>query len=260
MDAHAWVEAAIPADQIPDDEVMPTEGLRGFEANGAWVRLDATPGDDFVNQSVAVSAWRQQLSESVDYMQLLWSEYVLGLNEKRQRKAIYEPIKNAIKNTFALAFSREVWSARFEAIRERFQGDFFTRQNMRDAAIAIVVLTIAFYVLRFASRYLWQSMTGFWNRSEKRLGPKIEFYRRLESILSKHGIHREETQTPSEFATFAKTQLRSRIADSSIADIPAKVVQLFYRVRFGDDRLDTNDLQRLENWLGSLQKSLASKS
>lgn len=260
MDAHAWVEAAIPADQIPDDEVMPTEGLRGFEANGAWVRLDPTSGDDFVNQSVAVSAWRQQLSDSVDYMQLLWSEYVLGLNEKRQRKAIYEPIKNAIKNTFALAFSREVWTARFEAIRERFQGDFFTRQNMRDAAIAIVVLTIAFYVIRYAGRFLWGWTKSVWNRSEHRHAPKIEFYRRLESILSKHGIHRELTQTPSEFAALAKLQLLDRNADSTTADIPSKVVQHFYRVRFGDDRLDTNDLQRLENWLGSLQKSLSSTS
>lgn len=271
LDAHAWVEAAIPADQVPADEIMPTEGLGG--SGGAWVRLDPTPGDNVATQSVAVSAWRQQLGDSIDYLQLLWSEYVLGLNEKRQRKAIYEPIMNAVKNTFALIFSREIWTARWEVIRGRFQGDFFTRDNLRDGVIAITVLTIAFYALRFLARWLWRMITGRFGRGVRRSGTRIEFYRRLETILAKHGIRRDAHQTPSEFATLAGNQLRTKLSDSSptadskldsppvseIAEVPRKVVDLFYRVRFGDDRLDTDDLQRLENWLGSLQKSLASR-
>jgi len=258
MDAHAWVEAKIPADQVPSDEIMPSEGLRGGEAGeGAWVRLDPTPSGDFAASSLAVSPWRQKFNDSVDYMQLLWSEYVLGLNEKRQRKAIYEPILNALKNTYALAFSREVWAARMEAIRKRFEGDFFRRENMRDAGLAIVVLTIAFYVLRFLTRRLWSWISNSWGRSKRDRRPRVEFYRRFEKILAKHGIHRESGQTPNEFAAVVETQIAERTGDATLAEIPRQVVDLFYRVRFGGARLDSTDLQRLENGLGSLQNSLA---
>ena len=256
MDAHAWVEAKIPADQVPSDEIMPTEGLGGAAGDGAWVRLDPTPSGDLAALSVAVSPWRQKFDDSMDYMQLLWSEYVLGLNEKRQRKAIYEPILNALKNSYALAFSREIWAARMEAIRQRFEGDFFTRENMRDAGLAIVVLTIAFYVLRFLSRWLWSWFSSSWGKSKRDRRPRVEFYRRFEKILAKHGIQRESGQTPSEFATLAEKQIAERTDDESLAKIPRQVVDLFYRVRFGDARLDSTDLQRLENCLGSLQNSI----
>jgi hypothetical protein len=268
MDAHAWVEVAVPADQLPRDEIMPTEGMDGVDGDaeqplrGAWVRLDPTPSGDFVGQSVAVSPWRQQLSDSMDYLQLLWSEYVLGLNEKRQRKAIYEPILNAIKNTYAMAFSREVWTERLEALRARFEGDFFTRENMRDSGLAIVLLTAAFYLLRFLTRLLWSWGRRYWTSGRRKRQPVVEFYRRLEKILAKHGIERDEGQTPSEFAVDAGAKLSSRLTgqksdSSAVAEIPKQVVDLFYRVRFGDERLDTVDLQQLENWLGKLQKSLA---
>lgn len=258
MDAHAWVEVEIPADQVPSDEILPAEGIDGK----AWMRLDPTPGDTFVAQSVAVSPWRQQFSDTMDYMQLLWSEYVLGLNEKRQQQAIYEPIKNAFRNLRELIFSRDIWLARWEAIRERLQGDFFTQENVRDSVVAVAVLTIAFYLLRFVARLLWQLFSGQLRKGALRRGPKVEFYRRLESILAKHGFRRHAQQTPGEFAVAVGNQLRGMAGDSddkTLAEIPAKVVELFYQVRFGGDRLDTDDMQRLENWLGTLQRSLSAR-
>ena len=252
MDAHAWVEAAIPADQVPSDEILPMEGISG----GAWLRLDPTPGDNYISQSVAVSPWRQKIADTTDYMQLLWSEYVLGLNEKRQRKAIYDPIMNAFRNAREQVFSREVWATRWEAILERFRGDFFTRENVRDSVIAIAVLTAAFYVLRFFLRIAWVLLGTLWRGSKRRRGPKIEFYRRFESILAKHGFQRPAQQTPREFAAAVGKQLRGT-HDPGLAEIPQNVVDLFYRVRFGSDRLDTQDAKRLENWLGTLQQALS---
>ena len=69
MDAHAWVEAGIPADQVPTDEVMPTEGIPG----DAWVRLDPTPSGDLAIASTRISPWRAKLGDTLDYMQLLLS-------------------------------------------------------------------------------------------------------------------------------------------------------------------------------------------
>ncbi len=253
MDAHAWVEAEIPAEQVPNDEILPTEGIDA----GAWLRLDPTPGDNVIAQSVAISPWRQQINDTMDYMQLLWSEYVLGLNEKRQRKAIYEPIQNAFRTLREQIFSPEVWSARWSAIRERLQGNVFTQENVRDSVIAIAVLTIGFYALRFLFRLCWQLFTTQWDKGAHRRGPKVEFYRKFESILAKHGIRRSDQQTPSEFAASVTDRLSHNGSNESLQEIPGNVVDLFYRVRFGGDRLDTSDMQRLESWLGKLQKNLS---
>ena len=108
MDAHAWVEAAIDKDQLPD-EIMPQEGI----PSDAWIRLDPTPSENVTLAQVQLSPWRIKLNDSIDYMQLLWSEYVLGLNEKRQRRRIYQPIQDFFKTTTALAFSPDVWVARW---------------------------------------------------------------------------------------------------------------------------------------------------
>lgn len=256
MDAHAWVEAAIPPEQMPSDEILPVEGLEG---TGGWVRLDPTPAGDQIVQSVAVSAWRQRLSDTVDYMQLLWSEYVLGLNEKRQRKAIYQPIQQAFKSMATIMFSRELWAARWQAIRARFRGDVFTQENVRDAVIAVAVLTVAFYAVRFAGRLVWGFFAASWRGSSRRRRPQVEFYRRLERTLAKHGIRRARAQTQFEFAQLAADQIRARVTDTAVAEIPVNVVNLFYRVRFGAGRLDNVEVQRLENWLVTLQQSLAKR-
>ena len=278
MDAHAWVEAAIPADQLPRDEVMPTEGLEaaveadkekrdeealvaeffGEEdgAAGAWVRLDPTPSGDLIARTVAVSPWRQKVNDSIDYMQLLWSEYVLGLNEKRQRKKIYEPIINALKNSYAMAFSREAWAARFDALRERLAGDFFTRDNMRDAVIAIICLTIAFYALRFLARVLWRWIAQRWKRDAQRRRTRVEFYQRLEKILAKQSIRRQAGQTHREFAYSAQAQIALQNSESSVAEIPSKIVEQFYRVRFGDDKLNAADARKVDELLGTLEAAL----
>ena len=224
MDAHAWVEAAIPAAQVPADEVLPTEGIEGRDA---WVRLDPTPAGDWVVGAAAVSPWRQQLGDRIDYMQLLWSQYVLGLNEKRQRQAIYDPIRQAFKDLTALVFSRDVWVGRWEAIRERFQGDFFTRRNLRDALLAVLVLTSVFYLLRFCVRSLWRGVALNWKGDTRRSRPRIEFYRRLETLLANRGIRRGREQTSLEFAQDAARQLGENELRSRDSRNPSARGQLF---------------------------------
>ena len=130
-------------------------------------------------------------------------------------------------------------------------------ENLRDALIAIVVLTAAFYLMRFSCRWLWRALSSKWKRGKKRIRPRVEFYRRLETLLGKHGICRTANQTPREFALAAGERLRGITADSAVAAIPLNVVDCFYRVRFGNDRLDTAEVQRLETWLGLLQQSLS---
>ncbi len=252
MDAHAWVEAGIPADQIPKDEVLPAEGIPG----DAWVRLDPTPSGDLSIAGARISPWKAKIGDTVDYMQLLWSEYVLGLNEKRQRRAIYEPLQALFKNSTMLLFSREIWVARWESLLQRFQGDLFTRDNIRDSVIAVAVLIASFFVLRTIWRLLGKGFSRIRRRDRQRR-PQVEFYARFEKLLAKYGIRRRIEQTPLEFASVAQQRLTQLSADASLREIPKNTVDLFYRVRFGSGPLDTDEAERLENSLSRLQNFLA---
>lgn len=255
MDAHAWVEAAIPASEIPADEVLPREGIPG----DAWVRLDPTPSPDVVIESVTISPWKTKIGDTLDYMQLLWSQYVLGLNEKRQRRAIYEPLQQFFKSSAILLFSPDSWAARWEALLDRFRGEVFSRDNFRDFVIAVAILTAGFYALRAVWRLLGRSVFA-WRRRKKSLGPKVDFYVRLEKLLSLHGLRRPTEQTPQEFANVARHHLQRLAADPALLGIPQNTVDLFYRVRFGGDRLDTEEVQRLENALGRLKEFLTNRN
>ena len=253
LDAHAWVEALLLPEHIPNDEILPTEGLTG----AAWVRLDPTPDDSSLSQVVAVSKWRAQLNDAMDYMQFMWSEYVLGLNQKRQRKAIYDPLQKAFRLFSDYCFGRERWAARWQSLQLRFRGEFFTRQTAVDAGMLVFALAASFFVVRFLVRLAAGICRRLLKLQRSARRPKIEFYRRLESLLARRGLRRRPNQTPREFAVVAANRLRGPLALPAAASIPPAVVDLFYRVRFGQGHLDTEDTQRLENLLQQLQQALA---
>ena len=192
-----------------------------------------------------------------DYMQFMWSEYVLGLNQKRQRKAIYDPLQKAFRLFSDYCFGREHWAARWQSLQLRFRGEFFTRQTAVDAGMLIFALAASFFAVRFLVRLAAGICRRILKLQRRARRPKIEFYRRLESLLARRGLRRRPNQTPREFAVVAANQLRGPLALPAAAAIPAAVVDLFYRVRFGQGHLDTEDTQRLENLLQQLQQALA---
>lgn len=254
MDAHAWVEAAIPADEIPLDEVIPREGIPG----DAWVRLDPTPQADIVLESVTISPWREKVGDTLDYMQLLWSEYVLGLNEKRQKRRIYEPIQAFFRNAAASLFSFDSWAARWEGLLNGFQGDLFSQENFRDSSFAVILLLISVFALRTVWRFLASSIAS-WRGQRKILGPQVEFYRQLEKMLRNHGLRRRAEQTAREFAITAGERLRRAEADPALAGVPEQAVDLFYRVRFGGASLSEAEQDRIQDSLRGLKEFLTNR-
>ena len=61
----------------------------------------------------------------MDYAQVLWTNYVVGLNSKRQRQGIYEPWKPGSQAAFDNLFGREVWRARLHAVANSPLGTFW---------------------------------------------------------------------------------------------------------------------------------------
>jgi Transglutaminase-like superfamily len=85
--AHTWVEVLIPTDGVPKGEIAgPTSD------GGAWYRLDPTPGRElFVSQDE--QGLGSRAAQAFDYVELLWRDYVLSLNNNRQEDIIYKPLQ-----------------------------------------------------------------------------------------------------------------------------------------------------------------------
>ncbi len=260
LDAHAWVEAYLRPEDVPDDEVLPRDDLTG----GAWVRLDPTPSGGIAAKR-ALSKWRAQLNDSMEYVQLLWSEYVLGLNQKRQRRVIYEPLMETFRETAQYLLSRERWWRRWYALRARIRGNLseVLRGNWfhRGALLDAVVLACLLSVLYFTARLFWRLWRAWWRRIKQRKQAvrrtHVEFYQRLENVLRRRGFRRDGGQTPREFAVAVGDQLAIANDTKSVAATPRDVVDAFYRVRFGNQRLDNHEVEQLERSLSELQQALA---
>ncbi|MGD9721912.1 MAG: DUF3488 and DUF4129 domain-containing transglutaminase family protein [Pirellulales bacterium] len=259
LHAHAWVEVYLDQEDIPpgafgEDEELPP---------AAWLVLDPTVsvgGDDGANRRVG---WWAQLRQSIDYANVLWSTYVVGLNSKRQRQGIYEPIEVGARASFDNLFGREVWRARLRALESSHVGAFwqwyrrhwFSWRGGLVAVGASLTLVAGTLALRYAVARLkrWALPLVARGTAEP---PTLEMYRRLETALARQGFQRSPSQTAHEFAVQAGGHLAESIELQRVSHLPRRVVESFYRVRFGGRALDNREAEAVEHALGELEAAL----
>jgi transglutaminase-like putative cysteine protease len=82
-------------------------------------------------------------------------------------------------------------------------------------------------------------------------------YPRLLRILARNVALRPRfAQTPREFGMAAQTFLQTRPAFAALAELPRRVVELFYRVRFGGHSLHEGERQQIETELDRFAEAL----
>jgi protein-glutamine gamma-glutamyltransferase len=255
--AHTWVEAWVPTDDVPEGEIagVPNDG-------GFWYRLDPTPGpDSYV--SISEPGVFQRLAQAFDYVELLWRDYVLSLNNNRQEDLVYDPLTAKVGFLPSWVESRgfQRWLRRFS---QRFGLDFVfgsqrgNRGRPRAMDGALAALTIAGLLLlvvfiqgaRLTAR-AFRDWLG-WRGRGARCSQAPAFYRRLERLLAGIPLLRPDGQTPQELAAAAQARLIAVEGAALTARVPAEVVSAYYRVRFGGARLDKNEMQAIEQALASL--------
>jgi protein-glutamine gamma-glutamyltransferase len=256
-DAHAWVEIFIPRDEVPPNVF--TQQFVG--TTGAWYRLDPTPGVAEVSKRR-----RTQLAQWVDYAQFVWNDYVVDLDRETQQTAVYDPFavsqggkfgrkllesSNLSISSNARAAATTVWdsTSRFGPAGQLVAILFL-------AVIASTILASPFLVIQWFRR-----RSGSSKKRHARRQP-IEFYARLEHILGKAGIKRDEWQTPLELARAGKLRLLELPdqAGAEAADIPVRIVNCFYVLRFGEQSLELATMQRIEGDLATLEDVVAMNS
>lgn len=247
--AHAWVEAYLEAgdlSQVVGSEVSATWG--------AWMRLDPTPPSAGIISAVAQTPLFSRVLQWLEYTEVLWNEYVVGLNSERQYRSIYQPLVQHVRHLCKALLAREMWSRLLENI---VNGKWF---HWRAGLCTAAILLIVSGMVRFLREPLQQFMETFrgWRRPLV-TSRQIGFQMRLESILNRHGWQRRNGQTQHEFAREVGSLLADDPTCRAIALFPSHLVDAFYRVRFGGHVLDVSELRSLEAGLDELATALAGR-
>jgi transglutaminase-like putative cysteine protease len=242
--AHSWVEAYV-----------------GKDENGVpyWITLDPTPAldrDESVAQVGGIGSSFRTLTDMVRYV---WVFYILGYDSARQNRLIYQPIRFTVQKV------REGYATIWGALRNGFARLFAFQSldsfiSIRGFFVSFIVLLAVAMLARLA-RFVWSRLLSWWRgAAEDSIGltAGILFYRRMAQMLADYDLERTSAETQREFAVRAARFLTGHGAQTeSVAEVPQRVVEAFYRVRFGRGDLDPDTLQELESNLDLLQSRLS---
>jgi transglutaminase-like putative cysteine protease len=261
-DAHAWVEAYVESRHVPSAY---RRQLRG--AQGGWLRLDPTPAIS----EAAAGGVLGRAADVTNYLELLWNDYVLGLNSDKQARSIYGPVTTRVRQM--IEEGKNQWQlarARWSDLQIRWRGWVRSlgldspdaKFPWRTTLTGLLLATLFAMLARAAWRWLRLHAFGWrWTRSARRradlpgLAP-VAFYRRFEKMLARRKLRRERRQTQREFARQAAREI-SRWSGRHPAPLLDSVVEAYYRVRFGKHPLDSQEAAAIENTLDQLEQTLA---
>ena len=86
---------------------------------------------------------------------------------------------------------------------------------------------------------------------------RVRFFEDFVGLCRKYaGLASEAGQTPREFAAAAALRFRSHAATQELADLPGRVVESYYRVRFGDQALGAEEAAEITRQLQTLRQRL----
>ncbi len=267
-DAHSWVEAYLePTDVPPHIRKVHAANTPGF-----WVRLDPTPSSF---EGATPDRMLSAVGDAGSYLEAMWSDYVLGLNSRRQRETIYDPVFRRIQAAFAeigaVARSFVDLTTWRHFLRSFVQWFGIDRPDAGIPWKTLIFVGLLGAALAVLVRIAWRSITkrGYvqrWRQTifrrtsaqELAANPSVAFYHRFERLLSRRRLRRRNHQTQQEFALQAIKELSLPSQDA--ARILECIVAMFYRIRFGGRPLDSAQAEAIENALQQVEQTLAQKS
>ncbi len=257
MHAHTWVEAYLEPEQIPAELQPPEAPITG----GGWLTLDPTPGVG--TDPAARHSMLGPLANAVDYTQIMWTTYVVGMTKSFQYDTFYEPVLQWVTGTFKWGASLVADAA--DAFWQWLSADWFGWRGLVTliglAVVAAALVRAVLLTQRWRARRALRSLLDGRPLAER---AAIEFYRRLEDLLARLGLARAAGQTPREFAVSIGPDLARLCAPGapaqeprwSVADVPRQVVDVFYRIRFGGRQLSRDERETIEQSLEALEHSI----
>jgi hypothetical protein len=239
--AHSWAEALVPRAASPR-LVAQVCGMAGSPRSNLfltaalvvapeqvpcdWLTLEPTPENEApAATSFSLWRWMQHQWQQTDQ---LWQDLVLNFNAEQQA---------------------DLWYS-FRA----------TPGNLLLRLLIVVVVCAALVWLAYrclrriqAWRTNWQAQAA----QKKRLAPPA-WLERLYALLGRYlGVLPEQGRTPRETAAVAAAALHGHHAAAALSDLPGRVVELYYRFRYGDRPLSDDECRDVEQQLARLEAALS---
>jgi len=251
LHAHTWVEAYLEPDQVP---LWPLGHPASSYTGGGWLRLDPTPGVDESGEPRLGRSWFAGTRELAEYLQRLWANYVVGLTPERQRAVIYGPFLR-IRETLKWLLDRETWKGwlkwvNWESIRNR--NWFSWRGGLVGMALSLLLVglyKLAATIFKRVRRWIIARRPVARPAGDA----AVEFYRRFEQLAARRGLSRRAPQTAHEFAEEVAGHLAAHELGPQVVELPPRLAQYFYQVRFGLDALSGAQLAQVEGDLAALE-------
>lgn len=264
LHAHSWVEAYLPPNNLTatDKAKFTFPQLREWaEENGAWLRLDPTTSNELVLANQAPSRWRE-VQEVADYVKFLWNNYVVAMDSEQQQQTIYEPASQFVREWSTKLTSRETWRGWLEGMIRNFHpGEWISNGAGELAGQAAVILLVVgalvvAFVLARRRRKGRSPVASAAAAAVRRTAPPVDFYVRLEQVLAGRQLKRTAEQTQREFVQSACGELAETAATRGVSNLPRRIVEAFYRVRFGGRSLDDVERREIDDALNALSIAL----
>jgi hypothetical protein len=235
--AHVWVEALIGGDR--------------------WLTVDPTPAARDVSVA-SFAAPVKTVHELASVVDTTWSQ-LMNMSINEQQNSFYVPIRDAVQNWWSPGKGERPFLARLYYGVIDFATDptqWFTLKGIIAATVTGTIFATIGLAIRLRKR-MWQRFLALWKRQRSARDIRIAFYERFETICRLLGLVRSSHQTQREFAGSVRTRIREVVASADgLPDVPPRLVELFYRVRFGDEDLAPALVEQLDRDLTSLEGAI----
>jgi protein-glutamine gamma-glutamyltransferase len=221
--AHSWVEALLTRPG-PDGQ---TEFF--------WRMLDPTPGGD--NAADQGFSWTNWWFKSLDNGKNFWTNFIVGYSLEKQGE-ILEDIWTKLRPGLQRV-TIEDWTAGPASIQF-----WFTPWPW---------LTLLGGLL--GSYFLWRRIKARKGKPPRgRPTISVDFYDRFLKVIDrKWHLQPVLSQTPLEFSRVVTTHVQTSFSGSPCQDFPGYLVNLYYRVRFGNRPLEMKEQLEIDRKLNELE-------
>ncbi|MDR2762552.1 MAG: DUF3488 and transglutaminase-like domain-containing protein [Planctomycetaceae bacterium] len=265
-DAHSWVEAFIPKERLPAELIKEKEkekdqkslngdnnhtintGNPNWWNRGGWLRLDPTP---LSTNDTIMKRFSFRLTDFVNMVKEFWNYGVLNMNSERQTTWVYNPIGNTGQYLYERVFNVEFWKATFLGVVNYYKELFFrgggVTWQMRDRFLFGLFFVLVAIFLLLVGLLIWRLSRLLIGRRSRsiRNGSTVEFYLRMEYLLTKYTRSRFPYETPLEY-----------IRSISPFELTSPVLVTYYSVRYGGANLTSEELRTIKISLDNLENEL----